>query len=276
MSTVELETMLAEQGLGRVAKSLASMARRCGTYASGSASPLTTSKLGGRPWLPADFEWPRRQKPLTFVGQFELDGIADELEGIDLPTTGIFSYFYDYEQMPWGFDPKDVGGGRLFYFPDMNLLEETTPPEAIEFDDWFRETHLAPSVGYAFPDVHSDAVVLLEMSDEEEDAYYSLTGVETQCRHQLGGYPAIIQNPMELECQFASNGIYCGDGNPHKDPRASQLAEGAEDWQLLLQIDSDDDADLMWGDCGRLYVWIRRQDLATRRFDKTWTILQCY
>jgi hypothetical protein len=25
-----------------------------------------------------------------------------------------------------------------------------------------------------------------------------------------------------------------------------------------------------------LYFWIRKQDLAARRFDKSWTILQCY
>jgi uncharacterized protein YwqG len=32
----------------------------------------------------------------------------------------------------------------------------------------------------------------------------------------------------------------------------------------------------MWGDCGMVYVWIRREDLVNRRFDKTWLGLQCY
>jgi len=32
----------------------------------------------------------------------------------------------------------------------------------------------------------------------------------------------------------------------------------------------------MWGDGGALYVWIRRQDLAARKFEKAWTILQCF
>jgi len=37
----------------------------------------------------------------------------------------------------------------------------------------------------------------------------------------------------------------------------------------------DDDAGMMWGDCGRLYFWIRKADLAEGRFDKCWMILQC-
>lgn len=32
---------------------------------------------------------------------------------------------------------------------------------------------------------------------------------------------------------------------------------------------------MMWGDLGRLYFWIRDDDLAARRFEKAWLILQC-
>ena len=47
-------------------------------------------------------------------------------------------------------------------------------------------------------------------------------------------------------------------------------------WQGTgLQLDSDDAAKMMWGDAGRLYFWIRDQDLRERRFDKTWMIYQC-
>jgi uncharacterized protein YwqG len=33
---------------------------------------------------------------------------------------------------------------------------------------------------------------------------------------------------------------------------------------------------MMWGDAGRLYFWIRKQDLAEQSFDAVWAILQCY
>jgi len=31
----------------------------------------------------------------------------------------------------------------------------------------------------------------------------------------------------------------------------------------------------MWGDLGRIYYWIRDDDLAARRFDRSWLVLQC-
>ena len=31
----------------------------------------------------------------------------------------------------------------------------------------------------------------------------------------------------------------------------------------------------MFGDCGRIYFYIRREDLVQRRFDRVWLIQQC-
>ena len=31
----------------------------------------------------------------------------------------------------------------------------------------------------------------------------------------------------------------------------------------------------MWGDLGRLYYWIREQDLRRQAFDASWLVLQC-
>ena len=39
-------------------------------------------------------------------------------------------------------------------------------------------------------------------------------------------------------------------------------------WRLLLQVSSDDEIGLMFGDMGRLYVSIREDDLAPGRFDR--------
>jgi uncharacterized protein YwqG len=41
-------------------------------------------------------------------------------------------------------------------------------------------------------------------------------------------------------------------------------------------VDSDDAAGTMWGDSGMLYYWIRDDDLAARRFDRAWCVMQCY
>ena len=80
---------------------------------------------------------------------------------------------------------------------------------------------------------------------------------------------------MQLECQLVSNGLYCGNPSGYEGPRAEALREGAAAWRLLLQVDSEDDVGMMWGDAGRLYYWIRDEDLAAQNWDASWLILQC-
>lgn len=94
--------------------------------------------------------------------------------------------------------------------------------------------------------------------------------------HRLLGFPQLIQNPMELECQLASNGVYCGSSGGYQSTKAKELADGASDWILLLQIDTDEKGPgWMWGDVGRIYYWIKRHDLASLRFDDVWLVFQC-
>lgn len=86
-----------------------------------------------------------------------------------------------------------------------------------------------------------------------------------------------LQGEMDRECQLVTHGIYCGSPEGYQSAEAERLKAGVRDWMMLLQLDSDDDGPgWMWGDAGCLYYWIRKQDLAERRFDKIWTILQCY
>ena len=65
--------------------------------------------------------------------------------------------------------------------------------------------------------------------------------------HVLGGWPRVIQNPMELECELVTNGINTDDPEGYADPCVVELRKRAGDWRLLLQLDSSDDLDWMWG-----------------------------
>ena len=80
---------------------------------------------------------------------------------------------------------------------------------------------------------------------------------------------------MELECELTYNKLYCGDGSGYKQAQKLGIRAGAADWELFMQVDSNDDLGMMWGDCGKLYLWIRAQDLAARNFGASWLILQC-
>lgn len=82
---------------------------------------------------------------------------------------------------------------------------------------------------------------------------------------------------MELECQLVTNGLYCGNSTGYENSKRKELEEGKYDWVLLLQINSEEEeTGMMWGDSGRIYFWIKKQDLLNRNFNNTWCILQCY
>ena len=118
----------------------------------------------------------------------------------------------------------------------------------------------------------------LALTDAEHE---TLTDLSEQVfggrpHHQVGGFPMPVQgDSMELECQLASNGIYIGTPDAFRSPAAEAIKRGAEDWRLLLQVDSDDDLGAMWGDVGTLYFWIREADARAGNFDRVWLVLEC-
>lgn len=109
---------------------------------------------------------------------------------------------------------------------------------------------------------------------EIESRFYAQDGAPDLI-HRLLGWPQPIQGDMSFECQLASHGLYVGDATGYRAPRAAALAPGAADWRLLLQIDSDDAAGMMWGDVGRIYYWLPAAALARRKFSAAWLVLQC-
>jgi uncharacterized protein YwqG len=244
-----------------------------------SGNSTVFSKIGDMPCVPEAFEWPEwNGKPLAFLMQLRFSEINPQGLLPHLPASGLLYVFYDAEQSTWGFDPKDRGSWRVLFFEEGGALQERRCPK--ELETLCKLKYIAAKLIDTYPPAGVEQVeALWDGDDDREEAYCDLrSGVyEEMPAHHLGGYPDPIQSEdMDLECQLASNGLYCGDESGYKDKRAAALAEGRSDWTLLLQIDSDDDAEVMWGDCGALYFWIRKDDLAARNFDDVWMILQCY
>lgn len=237
------------------------------------------SKFGGPPDVPKAFEWPVwNGRPLAFLLQLRLSDINKEGYLPDLPTSGLLYVFYDEEQSTWGFDPKDEGSWRVMFFEETGDLKMRRYPKDLETR--YKEKYVCAKPIVTYPPMEDERICELLGSDEKlDDMYYDLRDsvYEEEVAHHLGGYCDPVQGAdMDWECQLASNGIYCGDETDYDDERAKELlAAGAGEWVLLLQIDSDDDTEMIWGDMGSLYFWIRRSDLREKRFDKVWMILQC-
>ena len=234
------------------------------------------SHFGGSPNLPASATWPEKHgKKLAFLARVSLTEVHRAAPIEWLAQTGALLFFYDLEQQPWGFDPKDRGGWAVINVPDLSSA--SFPSEENE-DSPIPFRHIGFRRIDSFPSYERDAVAALDLTDEESEKYWEISALPYQGapKHQISGFPAPVQGDgMELECQLVSNGLYCGDATGYNDPRASSLSSGAENWRLLFQFDSDDDLDVMWGDCGTIYYWINEQSARSNDFSDSWLILQC-
>jgi uncharacterized protein YwqG len=231
----------------------------------------THSHFGGAPGLPDDIPWPEKNgKRLGFLARLSLPEVQSALPIDWLPSSGALLFFYDFDEQPWGFDPKDRGSWAVVLVPDG--------PVTVSSDGPMPFRHLAFRRIASLPSCERASVESLKLSDEESDAYFDLVeeAFSDQAGHQISGFPSPVQgDEMELECQLASNGLYCGDATGYTDPRASELATGAADWKLLFQINTDDDLNVMWGDCGTLYFWVRQEEARRGEFANVWLVLQC-
>lgn len=217
---------------------------------------------------------PKGPVPLPFLGQLSLAEIhaAAPLRG--WPSEGTLAFFC--ETSSWGFDPLARGHCRVFFFPPHEELIPLPAPNDLPDEARFLERALAFEREWTLPScIEQNGLDYDEYSDLCEEL---MPGLKTNSPiHRCGGHAQEIQGEMRLECQLVTNGIYCGDPSGYQDPRRSILEKGAADWQLLLQVDSDEERlGWMWGDTGRVYFWARRQDIEVADFNGSWSILQCY
>lgn len=231
------------------------------------------SKVGGQPDLSGSNDWPKNEngKEMSFIAQINCSDLSNYDESKLFPQTGLISFFYCADQEAWGFDPKDKNRFKVLFFEDIDKLNKIDFPENLEDDSRFNANKIDFDASLSLPTWDND---LIELDDNDSDNYSEATeGVE----NQIYGWANNIQNTMELECQLVTNGLYCGDTTGYEDPRRKELEKNKADWIPLLQIGSETEkTKMMWGDSGRIFYWIRKEDLANRSFDKAWCILQCY
>lgn len=256
-ATSDLGDLLRNEGLRRVAEQLermvlpsirmSSVARRKSELAVG------TSKLGGLPDLPEGMAWTTwRNVPLAFIAQINLSEIhAFDLTGL-LLASGLLYFFYDADHVPVEYDPTLRGGWRVLYENvDYSRFQRVPVPSALleKKPTWlpqgqqYAECALRFSLEVTLPSIDSISIESLHFSSEEQDAYWSILDVLEQRipgpLHRLLGHPDALQGDMQVESQLVSHGFYLGNGWPEERERAEQLLPGAQDWQLLLQLDND-------------------------------------
>lgn len=276
MTVQELTASLTRAGLEAHARELAALARPAIGIdlrpCAQNSLTIGASRFGGIPDLPDGFEWPvYRKRPLAFLGQIDLSAVP-RVKRSALPRSGTLAFFYEVHSMLWGFDPKDRGCARVAYFAPTTPLVRTMPPAKTTVWNpcelvFTLRVDLVDSGDLLFQSIEP------ALGESQLETYWKVLDAQApRAYHHLLGHPQLLQNDMRLECQLATNGVYIGGARKALRKRASRAAA---DWELLLQLDENERVGWEWGTSGRIYFWIRKQDLAARRFEKAWLILQC-
>lgn len=231
--------LFAEAGLAKHAEALIRPSVRLhATRVEESTVPGGATKLGGRPDLPADVEWPREQnEPLTFLAQLDLGELAPLLPKGALPSSGLLSFFV-------GEDPDGAAG----YLETARVLHTRKGARLVRRDapeDYFGRIYQAcivkpvPMLKIPSP---SNPNLTKRLKGRASDAYADRVAVE----------------PEDVEFQVLGFRDHGWD------------AENPASAQLLFQCPSNDQAEMSFGDVETLCFYVGAKDLAKGDFSKVW------
>lgn len=212
------------------------------------------SKFGGCPYFPKGMAYPLNQEgnPLKLLAQINFEQVP-RLN--NYPEKGILQFFLDPCDELYGcsFDENtEQKNFRIIYheeietdeskllsdFSFVKVEEEMFPIESEAKLIFTKGTQIMPAGDFRF-----DSLIGADDKYEhyaELERYYELYG---SLSHKIGGYPGFTQfDPRE---------------HYHKDRT-----------ELLLQVDSDDAIDIIWGDCGVANFFISEEDLKNKDFSK--------
>lgn len=236
------------------------------------------SRFGGLPDLPSGVTWPISSTgyALSFLGQISLPDLTNTCASKLFGGEGLLSFFYDAEAQPWGYASEHRSGTKVFHFHELATLAKREYPSQLPNHCRFNECTASFEEELTFPSDESGTELQLSSDESLRYSEFCQSWYGDSPHHHLLGQPQLIQgSDWKRECQLASNGIFSGDAGGYTSEQATELEARAEQWQLLLQVDTDEMTGMEWGDGGSLYFCINQSELERNDLSNVWTILQC-
>jgi hypothetical protein len=284
----DLHARIHDVGLGYHTEALldvASAAIHLTSHRMADNGPLGAIRLGGLPDLPPGVEWPMKDGILLeFVGQFRLADLALYDAEDRLPPTGMLYFFFDGMLTGYG---QPTRCAVIYHDGPLDALERCAAPSH-EYGrqlNIFKPCALDIETVWTLPpfeeiDDNEDVTCIPPVTPiltrrEEGVIYWKALRKHDFC-HQLLGHPAEVQGgELRLGVVTAQDtaGYFASDeyGNyAHRDELVAELRR----WRLLAQFQSDRPTGMDWGCGGMIYFWIREEDLAARRFDRVYGMLE--
>ncbi|HEU0036214.1 MAG TPA: YwqG family protein [Kofleriaceae bacterium] len=267
------------------------------------ASPIE-SAFGGEPYTPEDFVWPVAPdgRAMAFIAQVNFAEASPYASPeLIVPRAGLLQLFCAAFYTP---GPAPDAGMRLVWHPrpdDARHRAQRAPqPAGVRAAMRFRPTWSAPDLSALLPEHwlldYAERGIdrrLPEAEFEARRAYADRTRYLGS--HQLFGRAGAIQYDPRFSMAWLHGHadllaawttwyadhrtlLAFDDAGQVRDDdlvalwqlwmqtdAARGFAAECDGWRLLWQIDTDEALGLTWGDLGRLFVMIRREDLAANK-----------
>jgi uncharacterized protein YwqG len=234
------------------------------------------SKIGGKPDLPKDFEWPKSDnKSMLFCAQYNLSELTKFDKENILPKKGFFYVFLSLDR-----DWKEFNGINQpykFIFSETENIIRTEFPNDLEENQTFKTAEIEYFQFYTIPD--DENYKLFEFEKKYDDFYfyfYQPTDEylieelyeDSNKMHQILGYDRSIQSSVVYEFASKELGLYLAESSEHKK-RWNDILEMSKTYELLLQLDCDDsNTDLSkFGGSGTYYFGLSKTDLEIKNFN---------
>lgn len=237
--------------------------------------PLGASKLGGLPDLPDAVDWPTfelegDEKPLAFLGQFDLAEAADCPQAFSgLPKSGLLSLF-----SVWGwiteeeFDPEFPEGPEnapgwtvMLHTPAGSSLSRREPPDELFL---FHPAPIEMIPVLSLPNHAKEPEVAALGWDD--DTWETFDRMQADFRSILWGH---YLNDVSALATHSLVGGYAMFQQEYPEDLVGT------DKRMLIQIGSDGNTTMAWGDGGELTFYVDTSALQQGRFEGIECHYQC-
>lgn len=227
--------------------------------------------------IPLPFIAQIRLSDINTVGpQLSFNGFAGEGDSL-LPPSGSLYFFYN--TVSYGYDWLAPANWRVFWYDgDGSGLQRLEYPSDIPEECQYQPCALTftaevtlPHVETCFISDRGDAGGVLALTEDEWDVYSDLLYEQRANHkiHQMLGHSDDYQ-PYMMESGYWRVRRQFFPEMPSMEKFAlDSLQPELETGRLLLQVDAESNG-MEFGRGGRLYFFIRSQDLAARDFSRVW------
>ncbi len=203
--------------------------------------------------------------PLAYIGEIDCEQIGTFPLDIKLPSSGHLLFFYfdgsfdNFAATVGTWDAATLQGARVVHVAGDASLEKRPTPTGLKTypERQFRGRPILTAPGWEHPDLSTafrtpgqDHRGFMDHPVNDDAFVEALHERHTGPLHQIGGYADAVQGPVEHEVALSA----LGNEVPYDD---SRLDDEARRWELVLQVDTDEDLNMEWGDAGVLY-WMGR------------------